>query len=334
MSFHLFITIFLFFLQSSQEVDIRTRQILNDNQIQYLSDLANVQHTQTVLNNLLVPRVVGTKGHENVFNYITRELENLGYELEIDEFQQNAPNFGRLTFKNIVARLNPKARKYLVFACHYDSKFFKEFDFIGATDSAVPCAMMLNLVKVLSKELNHAKNQSSVSLKLVFFDGEEAFKDWSQKDSLYGSKHLAKKWQKGVHKSANGNTISQIQSIDLLVLLDLLGARDPTISSFFQNTEEWYIKLSSAEKRLARLGLLTNHRKQYFIDRQQFSFIEDDHVPFLQRGVKVLHIIPTPFPTVWHEEGDNADIIDLDTVENFNKILRVFTAEYLNLSVL
>lgn len=35
--------------------------------------------------------------------------------------------------------------------------------------------------------------QSSVSLKLIFFDGEEAFNKWGPNDSIYGAKNLAKK---------------------------------------------------------------------------------------------------------------------------------------------
>ena len=30
---------------------------------------------------------------------------------------------------------------------------------------------------------------------VVFFDGEEAFKDWTSTDSIYGSTHLAQKWK-------------------------------------------------------------------------------------------------------------------------------------------
>ena len=29
------------------------------------------------------------------------------------------------------------------------------------------------------------------SLQLIFFDGEEAFVDWTETDSLYGARHLA-----------------------------------------------------------------------------------------------------------------------------------------------
>ena len=30
---------------------------------------------------------------------------------------------------------------------------------------------------------------------MVFFDGEEAFKEWTETDSLYGARHLAARWQ-------------------------------------------------------------------------------------------------------------------------------------------
>lgn len=32
-------------------------------------------------------------------------------------------------------------------------------------------------------------------MQIVFFDGEEAFVDWTKTDSLYGSRHLAKRWE-------------------------------------------------------------------------------------------------------------------------------------------
>lgn len=59
--------------------------------------------------------------------------------------------------------------------------------------------------------------------------------------------------------------------------------------------------------------------------------ILDDHIPFLQRGVPIVHLIPTPFPDIWHEMGDNADCIDYETVSNLNHIMRLYVVEYLNL---
>ena len=50
---------------------------------------------------------------------------------------------------------------------------------------------------------------------------------------------------------------------------------------------------------------------------------------FFTSGVPILHLIVTPFPSVWHKAGDNANAIDWDDTEDLNKILRVFVAEYL-----
>jgi len=79
-------------------------------------------------------------------------MQNLGWQVELDEFAANTP-IGRLNFGNVIARLNPGATRFLTLACHYDSKYMREGSFIGATDSAVPCAMMLHLASTLDSYL-------------------------------------------------------------------------------------------------------------------------------------------------------------------------------------
>lgn len=83
------------------------------------------------MDNILIPRVVGTAEHEKVFEYITDELTKLNWNVEVDEFDDKTPNFGLLKFKNIIATLNPNADRYLVLACHYDSKYFENEVFVG-----------------------------------------------------------------------------------------------------------------------------------------------------------------------------------------------------------
>lgn len=59
--------------------------------------------------------------------------------------------------------------------------------------------------------------------------------------------------------------------------------------------------------------------------------IEDDHTPFMQRGVEVLHIIPVPFPDVWHTINDDAEHLDMPTVEDWAQILTAFVGEWMDL---
>lgn len=128
----------------------------------------------------------------------------------------------------------------------------------------------------------------------------------------------------------------------MLFLLDLLGAPDPSFYSFFKSTENWYARLCIIEERLANAGFMSQYTyssavarapNSYFQTLSTNSYIEDDHIPFLQRGVPILHLIPTPFPKVWHKITDDGQAIDIHTVENLNKILRIFLIEYLHINV-
>ncbi|XP_017887550.1 glutaminyl-peptide cyclotransferase-like [Ceratina calcarata] len=306
-------------------------------QIATLSDLSNATHIDEILDNICVVRIVGTPEHTTVKNYIKKSMTDLGWAVESDTFEDDTPNFGTLKFENIIAKLNPNAKRYLALACHYDSKYTRKRDFIGATDSAVPCAQMINLAKVMKNHLDSIKN-NDVSLMFIFFDGEEAFKEWGPKDSIYGARHLAQIWHSNYSTYQLGENISELDKIDLLVLLDLIGAPDPTFYNYFSNTEKWYSLLMSVESKLASLRKFESYSygqpaQTYFQPYSMEAHIEDDHIPFLQRDVPVLHLIPYPFPKVWHKPSDNRDNIDITTVENINKILRTFVASYLHINL-
>ncbi|XP_015116520.1 glutaminyl-peptide cyclotransferase [Diachasma alloeum] len=316
---------------------LHTADSLDAAQVRRLSQLSNTTNLNEILDNICVVRVVGTPAHARVGNYIKDYMDKLGWSTEIDAFEDDTPNFGRLAFRNIIAKLNPNARRYLALACHYDSKYTREGDFVGATDSAVPCAQMMNLATVMRKHLEPLK-QGSLSLMLIFFDGEEAFKTWGPKDSIYGSRHLAAKWHGVRNTIGYESDITDLDRIDLLVLLDLLGASDPTFYNYFDNTEHWYSQLVTAERELAKLRLFDNYsygkpEQTYFQPYSIDGGVEDDHVPFMRRNVPILHLIPSPFPRIWHTSKDNRNAISIPTTENLNKILRLFVASYLKLKV-
>jgi glutaminyl-peptide cyclotransferase len=73
---------------------------------------------------------------------------------------------------------------------------------------------------------------------------------------------------------------------------------------------------------------------KYFHSTQSwFGGIEDDHIPFESRGVPIVHVIPTPFPEVWHKDSDNRQNIHFPTVNNLVKIFKIFVAQYLHLDI-
>lgn len=111
-------------------------------------------------------------------------MEQLDWTVEEDAFMSNTPH-GSKPFTNIIATLNPNACKRLVVSCHYDSKYTRNGRFVGATDSAVPCAMMIAIAKSLDPYLksHRQSKKDDLTLQFMFFDGEEAFESWSDTDS-------------------------------------------------------------------------------------------------------------------------------------------------------
>jgi glutaminyl-peptide cyclotransferase len=156
---------------------------------------------------------------------------------------------------------------------------------------------------------------ADTTLQLVFFDGEEAFKDWTAKDSIYGARHLAEKWANTyvlptAKRRLLVSQMTELAGIEHFVLLDLLGAPRPLIRSYFADTHWLFDRLAGAESKLRDAGLLMpgrtavqQPRDSFFMERkanQYLGHVEDDHIPFLHRGVSVLHVISEPFPHVWH----------------------------------
>ncbi|MEQ2223835.1 hypothetical protein ILYODFUR_001144 [Ilyodon furcidens] len=295
------------------------------------------QMWQRDLRPLLVTRYPGSAGSQAAQDHIKTTLGSLGagWEVTEDSFESQTP-YGPLPFTNLVATLNPSAKRHLVLACHYDSKYYPPQwhgrEFQGATDSAVPCAMMLELARALDEELKTQKNSSAnLTLQLIFFDGEEALFQWTSTDSLYGSRHLAQKMEATPHPEGAKDT-NQLHGIDLFVLLDLIGAPSPIFGNHFPSSTSWLTRLQDIEKRLHSMNQLVQHPNsvQYFWPDRPVGRILDDHIPFLNRGVRILHLIPYPFPSVWHTFDDNEENLDRSTIQNLNKILQVFVLEYLN----
>ncbi|CAB0001150.1 unnamed protein product [Nesidiocoris tenuis] len=298
---------------------------MSNKEVKDVALLTDHNYFHNALDNILVPRVVGTASHERVKNFIVSELEKLGWSVELDDFKATTPTHGVLDFSNIIARNNAEPSRQLVLACHYDSKYFADFEFLGATDSAVPCAMLLHLAKVIGPYLNNPK----VGLTLIFFDGEEAFYEWNDYDSIYGSRHLASKWAEQSY-SRDGLSAREMDRIDVMVLLDLIGVKDQQFLSFFRETQRWHSLLARIESKLKALSLIPADQPQHFVEKSTLSMIDDDHKPFLRKKVPILHVFPIHFPQVWHTAADNYDCLDFKSIETMNKIFQVFVYAYMH----
>ncbi len=98
--------------------------------------------------------------------HILSQLGSLsaGWTLEENSFVSSTPK-GKVTFTNVLAVLDPSAPRRVLLACHHDSKILPADPknpkrvFVGASDSAIPCAMILELATALDTQLKALKLQ-------------------------------------------------------------------------------------------------------------------------------------------------------------------------------
>lgn len=149
---------------------------------------------------------------------------------------------------------------------------------------------------------------------------------------------LAETWE-STHHPALSSRQNHLSSIDLFLLLDLLGSPSPRIPSYFKTTHWAYSHMAALEARMRASNLFLSHGSSpgsWFYEAKKPAhpvgfMVQDDHVPFLARGVEVLHIIPTPFPRVWHTMEDDGEHLDMQTVKDWAYLVTAFTAGWLEL---
>ncbi|KAB5570273.1 glutaminyl-peptide cyclotransferase [Coniochaeta sp. 2T2.1] len=313
-------------------------------------------HTGKLLAPILIPRVSGTEGslkvQEHFVNFFQKELPKWNIEWHNSTSKTPVTGDREVPFANLIFKREPPWVKegqsnLLTLVAHYDSKY-KPDGFIGATDSAVPCAILMHVARSIDKYLTQMHDEMNelgeggtvemdMGVQILLLDGEEAFFQWTDFDSLYGARALAQTWESTLHPAlaTYRNPLSQISAF---VLLDLLGAAKPHIPSFFQTTHWAYKNMAHIEDRMRKLMLLETQPNQPFLPEaekkaEQFGagHVEDDHIPFMRRGVPILHLIPTPFPRVWHTIDDDGEHLDMETVRDWSKIITAFALEWLDM---
>jgi Zn-dependent M28 family amino/carboxypeptidase len=158
----------------------------------------------------------------------------------------------------------------IVIAGHYDTNYpLRNTKYVGANDGGSSTAILLEIANQL-----RGKKRDGYTVWLVWTDAEEAMRTWSDADSLYGTKHLAERWQKD----------GTAKKVKALLLADMIGDADLNIEQETFSTP-WLEDL--IYQAATQLGY-----QSHFFERK--IPVDDDHLPFLKIGVP------------------SADLIDLD----------------------
>jgi hypothetical protein len=196
--------------------------------------------------------------------------------------------------RNVVGEIKGKG-KPIVLAAHYDTKDIPGF--VGANDGAGGTAALLEIARVLRKT---KRPKSAPPIRFVAFDGEEATDDSDfYGTGLRGSKPYAAKHAKKIRE---------------LVLLDFIADKDLAIPKEASSDPEMWADLVSAANKVG-VG-------EIFPDVQQGE-VQDDHTPFVRRGVPAIDLIDFDFPC-WHQVCDDLTAVSKASLDKSGEAVLEF----------
>jgi glutaminyl-peptide cyclotransferase len=257
------------------------------------------RHVQRLVD--LGPRPPGSNAIEESRVYITKQLELSGWQVTKQTFTDETPR-GKVEFVNLVARYaspDVKAVPVFLLCSHYDTKVFDSIRFVGANDGGSSTGALIEIARVLN-----GHPELAAKIELVFFDGEEAYENFSEKDGLYGSRYFAK------HLSPTDRFAGGM-------LLDMIGDQSLTITlspdSPMQMTADIF---ASAE------ALKTRDHFTYFQ-----SSIMDDHTPLNAAGIPTIDLIDFDYPP-WHTADDTMDKISAESLETVGAVTLYYLSQF------
>ncbi len=275
------------------------------------------------------PHPMGSKTQSRLASELRQTLKQFGWETKEHKFNTVSPNYESVQFGgseknakpttsvtgiNIIAKRKGKSNCSIIIGGHYDTKYFKDFRFVGANDGGSSTVLILELARVLIKTKFKESSMGSCNIILTFFDGEEAFlKDWNEsesklgiQDNLYGSREFAKK----VTTQKNGESFYENVPVKLIMILDMIGHKNQDLSI-----------TRGSDEQLAKI--LIQFADKIKINKANFM-IEDDHTPFLSSKVPILHIIDWKNLNEWHTNKDTHDIISYHAISSLGDTLMQF----------
>jgi glutaminyl-peptide cyclotransferase len=233
------------------------------------------------------PRPPASDAIGHTQDYIHSQLAGFGCSVDEDSFNARTP-IGTVAMKNIVAKVAGTGQGIILLLTHYDT--LRLDNFVGAEDGGSSSGLMLEVARVLCER----KPQPN-AVWIAFLDGEEAqvvqngVAQWSDTDSVYGSRELA------AAMAVSGD----LRRIRAAVLADMVGQYNLQIERESNSTAAL---TDLVWKTAAQLGY-----RSVFVEQK--TDIEDDHLPFLKRGVPSVDIIDLAGYSYWHTPQDTLDKI-------------------------
>ena len=241
----------------------------------------------------LGPKVFRTDGAKKSAEWIVEQAQKIpGFE-KIGKVRIPPSAHGEC---NVEIAFPGKSDDFIVIGAHHDTKrLFSVPDFAGANDGASGVGALLAMAAAITEYAQ--KELPPCTIRLVFFDGEEALYQYTETDGLVGSRAYVA----GLRQSGD------LKRCRTMVLLDMIGDKDLHID-LAGNSTPALAKLVKSEAEAAGYG-------------DRFSIGDtpmiDDHYPFLQANIPSVDLIDFsygPDNCYWHTGADTMDKISAESI--------------------
>ncbi|MFA7230609.1 MAG: M28 family peptidase [Victivallaceae bacterium] len=244
-------------------------------------------------------RIAGSEENTKQAEFIANTAKSYGATVKITDFSQQTIR-GRITFTNIEAELPGVSKDFIVIGSHFDLKNLPGIKFDGANDGASSTGLLLEMIRAVKS----SGQTLPLSLRFVFFDGEECISNYDANDGLYGSKHYV----------AELATRDELKYCRAALILDMIGDSNLNITIPVNSDEHLIAELFKAAN---NLGYAKN------IERHQQTII-DDHEPFTKANIPAIDIIDFDFGpanSYWHTSEDRMANISASSLEIVGNIV-------------
>ena len=205
-------------------------------------------------------------------------------------------------FVNLIARFwaGEMVSPSLLLCSHYDTKLFDTIRFVGANDGGSSTGLLLELARVLGQHPSLARK-----VELAFFDGEEAYENFSDTDGLYGSRYFARQLQGGRKQFRGG------------ILFDMVGDHSLDITLPPDSPS------AIAHDVFAAAEALKVRKYFSYLDRK----LADDHAPLNAIGIPTIDLIDFDYPS-WHTADDTMDKISAQSLQIVGSVALYYLSQF------
>lgn len=243
--------------------------------------------------------------------YLHRAGHKLGKDVVItDKIEQSQ------AFCNIIAALPGASSETIVLSSHYDTKQIRDGANPGANDSGSSTAFLMGIAARLKKL--QADNALKYSYLLIFFDGEEAvLPEWDdgkrihpfgRDDHTYGSRYFVTRLENKVWKG---------QHLRLLINFDMIGSAGFVLVKDTYSDKAIFAILAEQSHQLVQDKTIA---RDPFLNGPRMT-VEDDHVPFINAGIRAVNLLDFTHLEHWHKASDTLAHIDYDNFATLEAIL-------------